>query len=477
MQICIPNAWNPRPYQRRLWDYFAKGGRRAVAVWHRRCGKDSLALNLEAAKALTERVGVYWHMLPLNTQARKVIWDGVDRYGRRMIDQAFPKELRLSTNDQEMKIVFKNGSVWQCVGSDNYDALVGSNPVGVVFSEYSVTPKAAIAWDYIRPILAENGGWALFIYTPRGHNHGYTLYNQAKAAGWFTELLTVDDTKAIPAEAVEEERRAGMSEAMIQQEFYCSFEAVNDEELKLISFDLIAPALDREITEKPDMPLVIGVDPARFGDDKTAIARRRGRSVFKLERFTKKSVTEVANIVASIIRLEKPARVFIDAGGLGAGVGLGRRFRLGEHLRLRRGHRLRLRRRLRRGGELGHGRGVRRRRRRKRRRSCRFRRGLGSGALRPGAGTGDLSGRKGRTRPPGQRCVGDRCFRLGHLRRRRRCGLWLGRCRLRLGRRGLRLRRRHQLGAALGTESLLIGRNFRIADGTVFHSQINPFLV
>ena len=57
MQICIPNAWNPRPYQRRLWDYFAKGGRRAVAVWHRRCGKDSLALNLEASKALTERVG------------------------------------------------------------------------------------------------------------------------------------------------------------------------------------------------------------------------------------------------------------------------------------------------------------------------------------------------------------------------------------------------------------------------------------
>ena len=67
-------------------------------------------------------------------------------------------------------------------------------------------------------------------------------------------------------------------------------------------------------------PLIVGVDVARFGDDKTAIARRRGRSVFRLERFAKKSVTEIANIVASIIRLEKPARVFIDAGGLGAGV-------------------------------------------------------------------------------------------------------------------------------------------------------------
>lgn len=320
VQITIPNEWNPRFYQRKIWRYFDEGGKRAVAVWHRRCGKDSLALNLTAKELFTKRVGTYWHMLPLNTQARKVIWDGVDRQGRRMIDQAFPKELRKSVNDQEMKIVFKNGSVWQCVGSDNYDALVGANPIGVIFSEYSVTPKAADAWDYIRPILAENGGWALFIYTPRGHNHGYTLYNQAKQAGWFTEILTVEDTKAIPIEAVDAERQAGMSEAMIEQEFYCSFEAVNDEEIKLITFDMVSKALNREITLSGYEPLIIGVDVARFGNDKTAIARRKGRSVYKLETFAKLDVVGVANVVAAVIRNENPARVFIDAGGLGAGV-------------------------------------------------------------------------------------------------------------------------------------------------------------
>ena len=99
---------------------------------------------------------------------------------------------------------------------------MGSNPVGVVFSEYSVTPKAATAWDYIRPILAENGGWALFIYTPRGHNHGYALYNQAKAAGWFTELLTGDDTKAIPAGGEGGERRGGMRGAKLKPEVFFS---------------------------------------------------------------------------------------------------------------------------------------------------------------------------------------------------------------------------------------------------------------
>lgn len=221
--IKIPNRWRVRRYQLKLWHYLEKGGKRAVAVWHRRAGKDSLALNWTAVSAL-QRVGVYWHMLPLQTQARKVVWDGIDKQGRRIIDQVFPKELRQSCNSQEMKITLKNGSVWQCVGSDNYNALVGANPVGVVFSEYSIAdPKA---WDFIRPILAENDGWALFIYTPRGRNHGLTLFETASAnPDWFAQKLSVEQTKAVPLSAVEAERRAGMDEDTILQEFYCSFDA------------------------------------------------------------------------------------------------------------------------------------------------------------------------------------------------------------------------------------------------------------
>ena len=97
-----------------------------------------------------------------------------------MIDQAFPKEMRQvenPINNSDMQIRMRNGSIYQVVGSDNYDSLVGTNPVGVIFSEFAVAdPKA---WDYIRPILAENGGWALFIYTPRGKNHGKKLFDMA----------------------------------------------------------------------------------------------------------------------------------------------------------------------------------------------------------------------------------------------------------------------------------------------------------
>ena len=67
-------------------------------------------------------------------------------------------------------------------------------------------------------------------------------------------------------------------------------------------------------------PLVIGVDPARFGDDGFVIARRKGRKVFNVERKHKLDNVAGANWVRQVIDDEKPERVFIDVGGVGAGV-------------------------------------------------------------------------------------------------------------------------------------------------------------
>ena len=224
--VRIPNEWTPLPHQLGLVKAFERGTKRMVAVWHRRAGKDSTALNLCATAAM-QRVGVYWHMAPTQRQVRKIVWDNIDQQGRRIIDQVWPKDIRTKANDQEMKIELVNGSIWQCVGSDSYDSLVGSNPVGVVFSEFSLADPTA--WDYVRPILAQNGGWALFIYTPRGKNHGYTLRNMAQAnPDWFCQTLNIEQTGVISSEILAQERAAGMSEAMIQQEFYCSFEAPNE---------------------------------------------------------------------------------------------------------------------------------------------------------------------------------------------------------------------------------------------------------
>jgi len=228
----LPNNWEPRKYQFGLWDALQnKGIKRGIEIAHRRWGKDDVALHhtcLEAHK----RVGTYWHCLPEYAQARKAIWTAVNAHtGKRRIDEAFPEALRVATNDQEMFIRFKNGSTWQVVGSDRYNSLVGAGVAGVVFSEWALANPSA--WAYMRPMVEENNGWAVFITTPRGRNHAKSMLDMAtKNPRWYSEISTVETTKALSPEQLEEGLQEYISlygedlgTAQFEQEYYCSFNA------------------------------------------------------------------------------------------------------------------------------------------------------------------------------------------------------------------------------------------------------------
>jgi len=222
LEIRLPYDFVPRVYQLPLFQFIENGGKRASCVWHRRAGKDLSMINLCAVES-HKRIGLYWHLFPTYNQGRKIAWQGMTKDGRKFLDH-FPKQVVSNVNNTEMRLELTNGSIYQVVGTDNVDRLVGANPVGCIFSEWSLMDPRA--WDLIRPILAENEGWAVFIYTPRGHNHGYDLWNRAMASDkWFSQMLTVPETRAIPMSAIEEDREAGMPEELIQQEYFCSFEA------------------------------------------------------------------------------------------------------------------------------------------------------------------------------------------------------------------------------------------------------------
>lgn len=202
------------------------GIKRAVWAAHRRTGKDKTCVNL-VAKKMIERVGAYYYVFPTYNQGRKILWDGIDKDGKRFMDH-FPRQyLDGKPNDTEMKLRFKNGSLFQIVGSDKVDSIVGTNPVGVVFSEYAL--QDPIVWGYLRPILAENNGWAVFVSTVRGENHFYDIYELAKndPVNWFCRMDKASETKVIPQEVLDQERaeivRLYGNDALYQQEYECNF--------------------------------------------------------------------------------------------------------------------------------------------------------------------------------------------------------------------------------------------------------------
>jgi len=217
------NRFKARDYQLPICQAFEeKGFKKLLIVLPRRSGKDIVCFNL-MLKAALKRVGIYYYLLPTNKQAREVIWQGFTSEGYPIL-KFIPEELIFKKNIQQMTITLINGSIIQFSGSNNFDSLRGGNPVGIIFSEAAYSHPQA--YPTLRPVLLGNDGWVMFISTPFGENHFFTLYEVAKnnSDEWFTYFKTTNDTRHISLEQIQKEIDSGeMSPDKSTQEYFCSF--------------------------------------------------------------------------------------------------------------------------------------------------------------------------------------------------------------------------------------------------------------
>jgi len=219
------DKFQPRDYQLPVFEALEKHGyKKLVVIWPRRSGKDMVGFNL-IIRAAHRRVGTYYYVFPTFSAGRRILWDAIDSSSNRVLDY-LPKELVESRHEQQMRIKLRNGSLIQIIGSDNFDnTLIGTNPVGMIFSEYALQDEQAYAFS--KPILAANNGWCCFLSTPRTKNHLWTLWNIAIANPkiWFSNMLTVKETGHISEEEIQADiERGEISWDIAQQEYYCSFD-------------------------------------------------------------------------------------------------------------------------------------------------------------------------------------------------------------------------------------------------------------
>lgn len=223
MDIKLPHGFTPRPYQIPLWAYIVRGGKRAFWCVHRRGGKDLTCWNIMITMA-AQRVGNYKYLFPDQTHAKKVIWYGKTKDGRSFLDFIPKALLDGPPNSTELLIKLKNGSHIQLDGTMDVDRLLGQGPVGIVFSEYQ--KHESDVWPYVSPMLKESDGWAIFNGTARPPAEAPHFKRMLDAAitnpSWFSQVLTIDETKAYNVDDVEQEIKDGVikrSEA--RQEYWC----------------------------------------------------------------------------------------------------------------------------------------------------------------------------------------------------------------------------------------------------------------
>lgn len=312
MSTVVSLGYVARAWQRTVHAAFRRFN---VVVAHRRSGKTRLALMqlLDGALQTKREAALFAYIAPFRTQARAIAWAEL----KRIVAHLGPLVVEISESD--LAITFKhNGARIALFGADNADALRGLRLDGAVLDEFAFI--APDTWHAVlQPALADRAGWALFIGTPHGVDAFSELFFKAEALpDWFAARFTVHDTDALPADEIARLRR-DMPEQAFAREFLCDFSASGEDQL--ISLADAEAAARRTYPERDihDSPKVLGVDPARFGDDRSVIVMRQGLRMFSPIVLRGIDNMQLAARVANVITDWRPDAVFIDAGA-GAGV-------------------------------------------------------------------------------------------------------------------------------------------------------------
>lgn len=175
----IPIGYQPRDYQKLLWEYYNAGTRKFFLVWPRQIGKDTTCWAFMVSRMVVQP-GNYFYIFPTKEMARRALWEKNmtdESEGQKLLDMlpmdpkaGFVKRI----SNQEMVIELHNGSTLRVVGLDtNPDSIRGITPKGVVFSEFAFSDIEA--YKALLPAL-RGDSWQIINSTPNGRNHFYDMY-------------------------------------------------------------------------------------------------------------------------------------------------------------------------------------------------------------------------------------------------------------------------------------------------------------
>jgi hypothetical protein len=226
-----------RPYQLDLQRVLFSGkSKRILIEWPRRSGKEVITWNLLLQGAITDP-GMYIMTYPTNVRARKILWQGaalINGVNTKFLDMIPKQLLAKKPNDADMTIELVNGSIIWIVGCDiDPGKLKGTNPRGIVFCEFAFSDPRV--FFNMLPVLRQNGGWLIGQSTFDGMNHFYHLIkSNINDPLWYCKVESINTlvdesgNPYITDSDIDEDRRGGMTEYLIQQEYYGNVQ-VNEE--------------------------------------------------------------------------------------------------------------------------------------------------------------------------------------------------------------------------------------------------------
>ena len=202
---------------------------------------------------------------------------------------------------------------------NNPDAFQGAHDKSVLVIFDEASKISDVIWGKIDGAMSTRGSmWLCFGNPTRNAGRFYECFHEYKK-WWITRQI--DSRQAKHADKVWVEKfmeQFGNDLDKVNTQILGKFPAIATNQL--ISTQSVEKCMNHRSEGHDYLPLVMGVDVARFGENSSVICMRRGRKVEDFIILPKQDLMQTANQVAHMIREHHPSQVFVDGSGIGAGV-------------------------------------------------------------------------------------------------------------------------------------------------------------
>ena len=232
-------------------EVYRSQSRYRVVVAGRRWGKTALSRVLIIKKAQKKKQKI-WYVAPTYKMAKQIMW--VD------LMDAIPRKWIRKINETSLTVTLINGTRIELKGADKPDSLRGVGIHFLVLDEFQ--DMAEEVWTLVlRPTLADTGGHAIFIGTPKAYNYLYELYKKGQDPvlqglnEWMSWQFPTITSPFIPISEIEAAKK-DMDEKSFRQEFEASFETMSGR----VYYPFDRAIHIQPVEFNPKLPIWVGMD-------------------------------------------------------------------------------------------------------------------------------------------------------------------------------------------------------------------------
>jgi len=256
------------------------------------------------------------------SQLEQVLWSEIKKWARKL-PKGFQDELVFGADKITLKNVPESGAFARTARREAPEALQGFHGENLAFIVEEASGIDPIIFEVAQGAISTAGSKLVLVGNPNS-SVGYFADAFGKNADQFYKMtVSCYDSEMVSPEWIEDMKRQFGEESNTFR-IRCLGLPPEEDDNTLIARSLIESAVARDV-EALEVHPVWGVDIARFGGDRSALAKRKGNVLIEpIKTWQGKDLMETVGIILteyeSVPYFERPSELLVDSIGLGSGV-------------------------------------------------------------------------------------------------------------------------------------------------------------